>query len=314
MPSYNDILSRSDNGAIEVPEQVAAQVISAANGESVVLQLARKVRMPSRSYRQPVLSVLPDAYWVNGDTGMKQTTKAQWSDAVITAEPLAALVVVPDDFIQDSTVPIWSELQPLMSQAMGRAIDQAALWGVNKPASWSQSVYQQAAAAGNYVELGQGGTGKTDIEYDIAQMGLQLANDGFQLRQVATEPGFRWKLASQRTSAGEPVYTNLAGSTGLEFVESTNGAWNPEVKAIGGDWSNAIVGIRTDMTFTLHTDAVITDDDGKVVFNAMQQDSTVGRFVMRVGFVVANPATHNSTVASARSPFSLLVDNDSVGS
>lgn len=316
---YDDIISRADNAAIELPEQVSRDIIQTATGSSVVLDLARRVTMSSKSYRQPVLSVLPDAYWVNGDTGLKQTTSVQWEDISLTAEPLAVLVVVPDEFIDDSMIPIWSEVRPLITEAFGRKIDNAALWNINRPASWSDSVYQHAAAAGNFIEIGQGGTGQTDLAWDVAQMGLQLAQDGFQLRAFASEPGFQWRLLGQRTADGLPIYTNLVGENrtglyGVPFRESNNGAWNSEVKLIGGDWSNAIVGIRQDMTFSMHTDAIISDDSGNVVFNAMQQDSKIMRVVMRVGFAIANPLTRQNTVESARSPFSLLVDNNSVGS
>ena len=319
MPTYNDVISRDDNGAVEIPEQVSREVIQTATGSSIIMNLARRVTLSSKSYRQPVLSVLPDAYWVNGDTGLKQTTKVQWEDMSLTAEPLAVLVVVPDEFIDDAMIPIWSEVRPLLAEAFGRKIDNAALWNVNRPASWSDSVYQNAAAAGNFIEIGQGGTGHTDLAYDVSQMGLQLAQDGFNLNAFAAQTGFNWRLLGQRDSNGQPIYTQLVGENrqglyGIPFTESNNGAWNSEVQLIGGDWSNAIVGVRQDMTFTMHTDAVITDDAGKVVFNAMQQDSKIMRVVMRVGFAIANPLTRQNSVANTRSPFSLLVDNDTVGS
>lgn len=316
--AYNDIISRGDNQAIEIPEQVSREVIQTATGSSVIMNLARRVTLSSKSYRQPVLSVLPDAYWVNGDTGLKQTTKVQWEDISLTAEPLAVLVVVPDEFIDDAMIPIWSEVRPLIAEAFGRKIDNAALWNVNRPATWSDSVYQHAAAAGNFVEIGQNApaaqTGDSDLAQDVAAMGLQLAQDGFQLRGFAAEPGFNWRLLGMRTADGTPIYTNLVGDNrqglyGKPFVESDNGAWNSEVKLIGGDWSNAIVGVRQDMTFTMHTDAVISDDSGNVVFNAMQQDSKIMRVVMRVGFAIANPLTRQNTVEASRSPFSLLVDD-----
>lgn len=322
--AYNDIISRGNNTAIEIPEQVSREVIQSATGSSVIMNLARRVTLSSKSYRQPVLSVLPDAYWVNGDTGLKQTTKVQWEDISLTAEPLAVLVVVPDEFIDDAMIPIWSEVRPLIAEAFGRKIDNAALWGVNKPATWSQSVYQHAAAAGNFVEIGQNkgmvvGTSGSDLAVDVASMGLQLANDGFQLRGFAAQPGFNWRLVGMRDTAGQPIYTNLVGENrqglyGVPFVESNNGAWDNEVKLIGGEWNNAIVGVRQDMTFTMHTDAIISDEAGNVVFNAMQQDSKIMRVVMRVGFAVANPLTNQNTVKSSRSPFSLLVDDNSVGS
>lgn len=322
--AYNDIISRGDNAAIEIPEQVSREVIQTATGSSVIMNLARRVTLSSKSYRQPVLSVLPDAYWVNGDTGLKQTTKVQWEDISLTAEPLAVLVVVPDEFIDDAMIPIWSEVRPLIAEAFGRKIDNAALWNINRPATWSDSVYQHAAASGNFVEIGANSSDptnrpKSDLAEDVAAMGLQLAQDGFRLRGFAAEPGFNWRLLGMRTADGTPIYTNLVGENrqglyGVPFVESDNGAWDSEVKLIGGDWSNAIIGVRQDMTFTMHTDAVISDDSGNVVFNAMQQDSKIMRVVMRVGFAIANPLTRQNTVEASRSPFSLLVDDNSVGS
>ena len=35
--------------------------------------------MSAKFKKQPVLSALPVAYFVNGDTGLKQTTEAAWA-------------------------------------------------------------------------------------------------------------------------------------------------------------------------------------------------------------------------------------------
>lgn len=323
--AYNNVIDRATNPAIELPEEVSFEVIKEATASSVIMNLARTVRMSAKSYRQPVLDVLPNAYWVNGDTGLKQTTSVEWESVYLTAEPLAVLVVVPDEFIDDSFVPIWSEVRPLIAQAFGKVIDNAALWNVSRPSSWSDSVYDHAAAAGNYVEIGQNaalaGNGNTtsDLATDVAAMGLQLAEDGFNLDAFAAQPGFNWRLVGQRSANGDPIYTTLIGDNrqglyGVPFTESRNGAWNSEVKLIGGDWSKAIMGVRQDMTFTMHTDAIISDDSGNVVFNAMQQDSKILRVVGRFGFAIANPVTNLNATAATRSPFSLLTDNNSVGS
>lgn len=319
MPNYTDVIDRASNTAIEVPEQVASEVIQAVSGTSTVAALARTVRMSSKTFRQPVLDVLPNAYWVNGDTGLKQTTYQSWDNVYLTAEPIAALVVVPDEFLDDSTVPIWSEVRPRIAAAFGRVLDNAALWNISRPSSWSHSIYPEAVAAGNYVEAGQGGTGKTDLAYDVSLMGLQLANDGFNLNGFASQPGFSWKLLGQRTSTGEPIYTQLVGDNrqglyGKPFYESNNGAWKSTVQLIGGEWDKAILGIRQDITYTMHADAIISDGSGNVVFNAMQQDSKIMRVVMRCGFAVANPVTDLNTDSATRYPFSILADNDTAGS
>jgi HK97 family phage major capsid protein len=310
---YNTVIDRATNEAIELPEQVARDVIQEAAEQSVALQLGQRVNMTAKSTRVPVLDVLPTAYFVNGDTGLKQTTSAEWDAVYLTAEPIAALVVVPDDFMQDATVPIWTEVKPRIAEAIGRVLDNAILWGIDKPASWGTHVYAHAASAGNFVEEAQGGSGKTDLFYDLAQQGLQLSQDGFNLTGFATEPGFNWKTLSQRQTDNGVIYVPQ-DVFGVPFVESRNGAWDNEVRTIAGDWRKLLVGVRQDITYTMHTDAVISDGSGNVVFNAMQQDSKIMRVVGRFGFAVANPVTALNSTKSARSPFSLLTQNNSVGS
>ena len=82
------------------------------------------------------MTSFPEAYWVDGDTGLKQTTKQTFSQPIMTAEELAVIAVVPDAVIADSSLPIWETLRPYLVEAIGRKIDEAAVWGVDKPASW----------------------------------------------------------------------------------------------------------------------------------------------------------------------------------
>lgn len=335
MAYLNDsqMISRSQNGAIELPEEVAKDVVKAVEAQSVVMRLGRKVVMQSKNYSQPMITGLPTANWVSGDTGLKTTTTVQFGEAPLVAEALAALVIVPDEFFDDAMVPIWSEVKPLMAEAFGRALDNAALFGINKPASWGQPIYQHAISAGNYVELGQNkgmvaGTGTltptdanwSDLGVDAAMVAMQVSNDGFTPDAFAVANGLQWRFLGSRDAQGGPLFTTLAGENGglglynLPAAESKNGAWKSGVHLIGGDWDKAVVGIRQDITFTVHTDGVIADSNGVVQFSAMQQDAKILRAVFRVGFAVVNPSNAQNSVAAARSPFSVLADNNSVGS
>ncbi|WP_222845999.1 hypothetical protein [Corynebacterium aurimucosum] len=62
----------------------------------------------------------------------------------------------------------------------------------------------------------------------------------------------------------------------------------------GLDWDKQVVGIRQDITYDLFSEGVISDADGKVVLNLMQQDTKALRVVMRVGWQTAIPVTRAS--------------------
>lgn len=291
---FDSLVSRSDVGGAIIPEPVAREVIKTVPQASVVLSRARRVPLSSKTLKQPVLSALPKAYWVNGDTGLKQTTEAAWDQVVITAEELAALVPIPDALIADSGIPLWSEIQPLLVEAIGVAIDDAALFGVDKPASWPTAVIPAAIAAGNVVEAGTG----DDLAVDIAALAGKVSKQGHAVNGFASEPGLQWQLVGLRDGNKAPIYTPSlsagapSGLYGYPLNEVTNGSWDSEVATLlAADWSKFVVGVRQDITFKMLDQAVITDNNGKVIFNAPQQDSQIMRVVMRVGFQVARPLT-----------------------
>ena len=59
-----------------IQEQLINTIQQDAPKTSVFMSLARKLpNMTSKQTRMPVLDMLPMAYWVNGDTGFKQTGK-----------------------------------------------------------------------------------------------------------------------------------------------------------------------------------------------------------------------------------------------
>ena len=78
--------------------------------QSAVLSRGRRLaNMSSRTYRMPVLDMLPLAYFVNGDTGQKKTTKMAWDKKLITAEEIAVIVPIPEAVLDDSNYDIWGE-------------------------------------------------------------------------------------------------------------------------------------------------------------------------------------------------------------
>lgn len=311
---YDSIITADGSNDPLIPEPVSTQIIQELPQASFVLANGGRVNMSTRTQRQPVLDVLPHAYWVSGDTGLKQTSAVDWANVNLIAEELAVIVPIPENYLMDAQVPIWNEVRPRLVEAIGRTLDAAALFGVNKPGSWPAAVAPSAVLAGNTVTAGTG----TDLAQDVAKLGEMIAQDGFTVNGFASRPGLSWFLTGLR-SAGDvsiPIYQpNLqAGSApggtlyGYPLREVTNGAWDPsQAELIAGDWTKLIIGLRQDITFKVFDQGVITNSEGEVVLNLMQQDSVALRVVMRVAYATANPVTSLNADEETRFPFGVLL-------
>ena len=80
-----DAILRKDAEAL-VQTQLINSIMQDTPKSSIVMQLGKRLpNMTSNQTRVPVLSMLPMAYWVNGDTGYKQTSHQAW-DSVYLVE------------------------------------------------------------------------------------------------------------------------------------------------------------------------------------------------------------------------------------
>ena len=91
-----NIIDRTGAASL-IPEENAREIIQGVVSQSAVLQRGRKLpNMSSKTYKMPVLDMLPIAYFVDGDTGQKKTTKQAWDKKIITAEEIAVIVPIPE--------------------------------------------------------------------------------------------------------------------------------------------------------------------------------------------------------------------------
>lgn len=204
------------------------------------------------------------------------------------------IVPIPNALADDASIDLWATVRPLLAEAIGKKVDQASLFGTDKPDSWPTAVVPAAIAAGNKVVRGTG----DDIGVDVAMLGEKIAQEGYGINGFATKPGMQWELVALRNANGDPIYsqnlhgTQVSGLYGYPLHEVDNGAWDAEeAELLAADWTKFVIGIRQDITYDLFREGVISDADGKIVLNLMQQDSSALRVVFRVGFQVAAPIT-----------------------
>lgn len=313
MPDYNDIIQRAISGSDPlVPEPMSTQVIEELPKKSAALSLMAKTALSAKTERMPVLDVLPIAYFVGGDIGLKQTTMEAWKNVTLVVEELAAIVPIPEAYLADSAIDIWGHVRPRMVEALGAVIDAAVMWGVGKPSTWGTDVFSAAIAAGNIVQDGYtdfgGGTttAADDFGVSVTALGDLMSQTGYNVQGFAGRPGLNWKLMGLRASgSGVPIFNPSAsmgdGITGpslygypIPMVD--NGSWDagntpPRAQVLAGDFTKAIIGLRQDMTWKLADEAVITNDAGAVVLNLFQQDAIALRVVMRIAYATVNPVT-----------------------
>lgn len=310
--AVNDITERTDADAL-IPEKDRKEIITNLPSASAALTLMKTVPMSTKKERQPVLSALPNAYWVEGDTGLKQTTKAEWDNQYLEAEELAVLVPIPDAVREDSEFDIWEELKPSIVEALGAKIDEATIFDVDSPPSFPDAIVTGAEKAGNVVTRGTGEDLAADVGEEDGVMNV-VEEDGFAVTGFAARTRLKSSLRGLRDKNGALLFqpSLQAGTPATLYDESIvypdgNGAWEDRgVELIAGDWRKAIVGIRKDITYRIFDQGVISDEEGKVILNLMQQDSSVLRVVMRIGFVVANPINRRRPDAEDRYPFAVL--------
>jgi HK97 family phage major capsid protein len=308
--TYDSIISRSDADAL-IPVEQATQVLQTAIEQSAALRLFPHVPMSSKQRRIPVVSALPVAYFVNGDTGLKQTTEVNWSGLFLEAEEIAAIVPIPEAVVDDASFDVWGMIQPRLAEAVGRTLDAAIFFGLNKPASWPQGIVAAATAAGNVFARGTNTAAEGGISADISDLFGVVEADGYAVDGLVAKRALAGLLRNARDANGV-LLSEVSGGTiyGVPIVYAMDGLWptpaTGAAEAVAGDFTQGMLGVRQDLTYKLLDQAVISDDTGKIIYNLAQQDMVAMRVVARFGFQVANPISYQAPTAGTRYPFAVL--------
>ena len=93
---------------------------------------------------------------------------------------------------------------------------------------------------------------------------------------------------------------------GAPLYFPTNGVPTTTYKLIAGDWKQLVYSMRKDMDFSVHTEGIIQDSAGNIVYNLMQQRMAAIMVVMRLGTALPNPINRVNTTAATRYPFAYL--------
>ena len=309
--SFTNVIDRPAASAL-IPIEQAREIIKLVQGGSAAMTLARRAPNMAAHQRQlPVLSVLPVAYFVGGDGGLKETTASGWEGLMLTAEEIACIVPVHQSVFDDAAYPLWEEIRPDVAAAIGKTFDAAAFFGTNKPASWPDPVDTGARAAGNVVARGTNTAPTGGLAGDLSDLYSTVEDDGFEVGGLLLNPRYKGLLRQARNTIGDQLDELVGGEVyGFEPTYAMRGVWPPAgagaTEGFAGDFSQMIVAIRQDISYTIADQGVISDAQGKVVLNLLQQDSIALRVVFRAALQIANPVTPDEPDKAARYPFAVI--------
>ena len=287
--------------------------------QSAVLRAGRKLpNMTAKTQSINVLDMLPLAYWVDGDTGFKQTSSMAWEKKKLYTEELAVIIPIPEAVLDDTNYDIWGEVKPRIVEAMGRRIDEAVLFGRNKPSTWRKCIVDTAADAGASVTAG------ADLFTDLMGEDGVIAKaeeGGYMPTGVMAAVQMRAKLRGLTDQQGQPIFLpSMQGKAnytldGMEMSFPMNGAWDPdEALMIVGDFSQLVYSVRQDVTYKILTEATIVDPSSReVIYSLAQQDMVALRAVMRLGWEIPNPVSGYRANLDEYSPFAVYLPASSGG-
>lgn len=296
-----------------IPVQEANEIIQGTITQSAVLSRGRKLaNMTSKQYKVPVLDMLPIAYFVNGDTGQKKTSKMAWDKKFIIAEEIAVIVPIPEAVLDDSEYDIWAEVKPRITESFGKVIDGAILFDAEKPSTWRDGLVATATKAGTVVTLN---TQDDLFDKIMAEDGViaKVEDCGYFVNGHMADISMRAKLRGLKDNNGQPLFkSDMQGSTSYALDGSpinfpNNGAFDKsKALMISGDFSQLVYSIRQDITFKLFTEGVVQNTDGSIAYNLMQNDMVALRAVMRLGWEIPNPINALKTDKAKRCPFAIM--------
>lgn len=289
-----------DDVATLIQEEYSSTFLDTAAAESAVIKAFGTVPLGTKITNAPVLTTLPEATWVSEsattEAGRKKSSKAVWGNKRFVVEEIAVIIPIHEDTLEDMTEDGLAALSALGGTAIGKKLDQAVLFGTDKPSTWTDpDLLAAATAAGNIFQV-SATPGPDDLAGSILQAAGAVSDSGADATDVLSASGLRFRLANLRSSDGQSIYVRQmsdAGSVadsiaGLDASFVKNGAWdNDAALAIVADENRVKIGQRQDITVKFLDQATLSDGEGGFISLA-ERDMVALRFKARYAYALGN--------------------------
>lgn len=309
-------ISRSELSTI-IQEEYSNELLAGVASESAVLAACRTVDMGTKTQNLPVMATLPEAGFVSESAteseGVKPTAQATWGNKQLVAEEIAVIIPIHENVVDDATTDVLDELTRAGASAIARALDEAVIFGTNKPASWTSSDLLAAAIAASQTATVSGTLGdEDDLAGAIFQAAGFVDEAGWDPTGVLAPRGLRYRLANLRNADGAPIFLPSLSSTpgAMDSVAGLNAFWvsgrvwdRDEAEALVIDGERVVIGVRQDITVKFLDQATVGG------INLAERDMVALRFKARYAYVLGDTA--NGEGASPNVPVAAVLPTGS---
>lgn len=282
-------ISRAEVSTL-IQEAYADTLLQAAIEGSTALSAFPRVNMGTKTTHLPVLATLPEAGWVSESAtefgGVKPQSQVTWADRTLVAEEIAVIIPIHENVIDDATTAVLDDIAKLGGQAIGKKLDQAVLFGVDKPASWvSAALLPAAIAASQTTTVVDGAANTSDIPGAVNQTAELIAEAGWMPDTMLSSLSLRYRVANLRDANGQMIFRDESFA-GFRTFFNRNGAWDADdATAIVVDSTRVRIGVRQDITVKFLDQATV----GSI--NLAERDMVALRLKARFAYVLGTAAT-----------------------
>lgn len=263
--------------SIDLPVDVAQEILAKTQNESAVMALARQIVLPGRGAAINVIASDPEAAWV-GETSAKTVSNPGLATKVMRAYKLAVIVPFSNEFRRD-VASLYDAIVERLPRALAEKFDATVFGAVNAPGTDFDTF-----AAATAQSLG------TDAYAGLVAADGDIAAHGGIMNGVVLAPQGKSILLGATDEQKRPLFINNVSEGAIPMVLGartlqSKGAYKagtPNMVGVVGDWTQAMYGTVEGVRIDYSSDATLTS--GNTTINLFQQNMFAVRAEIEVGF------------------------------
>lgn len=262
---------------IELPTEVASEIIQKTQEQSAVMSLAQQTTLPGWGLTIPVILSDPEAEWVS-ETEEKPVKNPELSKKIMQAYKLAVIVPFSKEFRRDAAK-LYSALVSRLPLALAKKFDGTVFHGAAPGSNFDTF----AAVTAQDIS--------TDAYSGLVAADMDIADHDGNLNGFVLSPAGRGILLSAKDGDERPLFINSVAEGAIPVIlghrtmqsKAAYAAGSPNVVGFAGDWTQAMYGIVEGITIDISDQATLTTSGGETI-NLWQRNMFAVRAEIEVGF------------------------------